>query len=314
MHGVFRIFEQAKVNTATFIARSDIQLIIRDQLVPQKTTCWVSFYHCASASTSSKMSSIQTASSLYDAIFPLRLLLVPLGLQPCVLRVQKSSMPHRWLLWIHFLFSLVSWIILVVCNYDSRYWNKLRSTIAIKSSNLMQGICLCEPVLAIVVGFLTSAKLPHLFNLLYHFDDQVDLTTLVRYPFVIVSFVTAPFYNRFDVEPPKTPTIYRRLHGCSRYRWCNLYAHLQRLPGHFARNGNHAMFNDIVQPAARRCHVCQFCCDRSAGVDSIPAIELCTKVTKHLETMKMDQMFTSRTKIDSHRFSFPNFLHSQTDS
>lgn len=37
----------------------------------------------------------------------------------------------------------------------------------------MQVISLCEPVLAIVIGFLTSAKLQRLLKLLDHFDTQV---------------------------------------------------------------------------------------------------------------------------------------------
>lgn len=121
---------------------------------------------------SSKMVLIPVASDLYDAILPLRLLLVPLGLQPYSLQISSTTRQKKFIL-VQLCACLLVCGTLMAWNYDYRYWNKWNSTVAIKSGIVMQTVNFCEPTMAIVAGFLLRSKTQRLLLKLHHFDVQV---------------------------------------------------------------------------------------------------------------------------------------------
>lgn len=115
------------------------------------------------------MAFFPVATNLYDAFLPLRLLLVPLGVQPYSLQVSSTPRQNR----VQLCACLLVCGILMAWNYDYRYWNKWNSPVVIMCGIVMQTVSFCEPTLAIVAGFLLKSKTQRLLLKLHHFDVQV---------------------------------------------------------------------------------------------------------------------------------------------
>ncbi|KAL1394877.1 hypothetical protein pipiens_011639 [Culex pipiens pipiens] len=80
-------------------------------------------------------------------------------------------------IWVQFFACLLVCGILMVWNYDYRYWNKWNSPVAIKSGIVMQTVYFCQPTMAIVAGFLLKSKTQRMLLKLHHFDAQFQSLT-----------------------------------------------------------------------------------------------------------------------------------------